>query len=118
MVVDLHEPLCRRLRLPLSNRNAPLFFPAKVDTGRVSSVNGLCRDIAVPLIDDKENNMGEPCGFLPKRQIAQRIAGYRGEPETWPKNSLRGFDEVLRAGARCIETDVITGMPTADAVCD
>lgn len=34
------------------------------------------------------------------------LIGHRGEPETWPENSYQGFEAVLRAGARYIETDV------------
>jgi glycerophosphoryl diester phosphodiesterase len=34
------------------------------------------------------------------------LIGHRGEPETWPENSLAGFEAVLSAGARYIETDV------------
>ena len=34
------------------------------------------------------------------------LIAHRGEPETWPENSLIGYREVLRAGARYIETDV------------
>jgi glycerophosphoryl diester phosphodiesterase len=41
------------------------------------------------------------------------LIGHRGEPETWPENSLAGFREVLQAGARYIETDV---QITADGV--
>ena len=41
------------------------------------------------------------------------LIGHRGEPETFPENSLAGFEAVLRAGAVCIETDV---QITADGV--
>jgi glycerophosphoryl diester phosphodiesterase len=41
------------------------------------------------------------------------LIGHRGEPETWPENSLAGYREVLQAGARYIETDV---QITADGV--
>ena len=41
------------------------------------------------------------------------LIGHRGEPETWPENSLLGFQSVLEAGARLIETDV---QITADGV--
>jgi glycerophosphoryl diester phosphodiesterase len=41
------------------------------------------------------------------------LIGHRGEPETWPENSLTGYREVLQAGARYIETDV---QITADGV--
>jgi glycerophosphoryl diester phosphodiesterase len=34
------------------------------------------------------------------------LIAHRGEPETWPENSLAGFAGVLAAGARYIETDV------------
>ena len=34
------------------------------------------------------------------------LIGHRGEPDTWPENSLAGFEAVLAAGARYIETDV------------
>ena len=34
------------------------------------------------------------------------LIAHRGEPETWPENSLAGFAGVLAAGARHIETDV------------
>jgi len=34
------------------------------------------------------------------------LVAHRGEPETWPENSLAGFASVLAAGARHIETDV------------
>ena len=41
------------------------------------------------------------------------LIAHRGEPETWPENSLTGYREVLRAGARYLETDV---QITADGV--
>jgi glycerophosphoryl diester phosphodiesterase len=41
------------------------------------------------------------------------LIGHRGEPESFPENSLAGFEAVLRAGAACIETDV---QITADGV--
>ena len=41
------------------------------------------------------------------------LIGHRGEPDTWPENSLAGFEAVLSAGARYIETDV---QLTADSV--
>jgi glycerophosphoryl diester phosphodiesterase len=41
------------------------------------------------------------------------LIAHRGEPETWPENSLAGYREVLRAGARYIETDV---QVTADGI--
>ena len=34
------------------------------------------------------------------------LIAHRGEPESWPENSLAGYEAVLRAGARYIETDV------------
>ena len=34
------------------------------------------------------------------------LVAHRGEPETWPENSLAGFDAVLKAGASFLETDV------------
>lgn len=41
------------------------------------------------------------------------LIGHRGEPDSWPENSLAGFAAVLSAGARYIETDV---QLTADSV--
>ncbi|MGB5261785.1 MAG: glycerophosphodiester phosphodiesterase family protein [Gammaproteobacteria bacterium] len=41
------------------------------------------------------------------------LIAHRGEPETWPENSLTGYREVLQAGARYIETDV---QITADGI--
>ena len=41
------------------------------------------------------------------------LIAHRGEPETWPENSLVGYDAVLSAGARYIETDV---QLTADGI--
>lgn len=41
------------------------------------------------------------------------LIGHRGEPESWPENSLRGFQAVLEAGACYIETDV---QITADGI--
>jgi glycerophosphoryl diester phosphodiesterase len=41
------------------------------------------------------------------------LIGHRGEPDSWPENSLAGFEAVLSAGARYIETDV---QLTADSV--
>jgi glycerophosphoryl diester phosphodiesterase len=41
------------------------------------------------------------------------LIGHRGEPESWPENSLTGYREILRAGARYLETDV---QVTADGV--
>ena len=42
------------------------------------------------------------------------LIGHRGEPESYPENSLAGFEAVLAAGARYIETDVqltVDGVP-------
>ena len=41
------------------------------------------------------------------------LIAHRGEPETWPENSLVGYAAVLSAGARYIETDV---QITADGI--
>jgi glycerophosphoryl diester phosphodiesterase len=41
------------------------------------------------------------------------LIGHRGEPSSFPENSLAGFEAVLQAGACCIETDV---QLTADGV--
>jgi glycerophosphoryl diester phosphodiesterase len=41
------------------------------------------------------------------------LIGHRGEPASWPENSYKGFEAVLRAGAQYIETDV---QITADGV--
>lgn len=41
------------------------------------------------------------------------LIGHRGEPESWPENSLLGFQSVLEAGACYIETDV---QITADGI--
>ena len=41
------------------------------------------------------------------------LIAHRGEPATWPENSYQGFEAVLRAGVRYIETDV---QVTADGV--
>ena len=41
------------------------------------------------------------------------LIGHRGEPDNWPENSLAGFEAVLAAGARYIETDV---QLTADGI--
>ena len=41
------------------------------------------------------------------------LIGHRGEPESWPENSLAGYRAILEAGARYIETDV---QITADGV--
>lgn len=42
-----------------------------------------------------------------------RLIAHRGEPDSWPENSLAGFRAVLAAGARYLETDV---QLTADRV--
>jgi glycerophosphoryl diester phosphodiesterase len=41
------------------------------------------------------------------------LIAHRGEPASWPENSYEGFEAVLRAGVRYIETDV---QMTADGV--
>ena len=41
------------------------------------------------------------------------LIAHRGEPETWPENSLVGYEAVLSAGVRYIETDV---QITADGI--
>ena len=41
------------------------------------------------------------------------LIGHRGEPVSWPENSLAGFSAILQAGARYLETDV---QLTADGV--
>jgi len=41
------------------------------------------------------------------------LIGHRGEPESWPENSLAGYRAILEAGARYVETDV---QITADGV--
>lgn len=41
------------------------------------------------------------------------MIAHRGEPVAWPENSLAGYESVLRAGARFLETDV---QITADGV--
>ena len=41
------------------------------------------------------------------------LVAHRGEPSSYPKNSLLGFDAVLRAGATYLETDI---QLTADGV--
>ena len=41
------------------------------------------------------------------------LIGHRGEPGTWPENSLLGFQSVLEAGACYIETDI---QITADGI--
>ncbi len=41
------------------------------------------------------------------------LIAHRGEPASWPENSYQGFEAVLRAGVRYIETDV---QMTADGV--
>jgi glycerophosphoryl diester phosphodiesterase len=46
-------------------------------------------------------------------RVIPELIAHRGEPESWPENSLAGYEAVLRAGARYIETDV---QITADGV--
>jgi glycerophosphoryl diester phosphodiesterase len=42
--------------------------------------------------------------------MKERLIAHRGEPDSWPENSLAGFEAVLAAGARYIETDIqLTG---------
>ena len=41
------------------------------------------------------------------------LIGHRGAPDSWPENSLAGFEAALTAGARYIETDV---QLTADSI--
>jgi len=41
------------------------------------------------------------------------LIGHRGEPVTWPENSLAGYEAILQAGAGYIETDV---QLTADGI--
>ena len=41
------------------------------------------------------------------------LIGHRGEPDSWPENSMAGFEAALSAGARYIETDV---QLTADSI--
>jgi glycerophosphoryl diester phosphodiesterase len=41
------------------------------------------------------------------------LIGHRGEPESYPENSLAGYSAILAAGARYIETDV---QLTADGI--
>jgi glycerophosphoryl diester phosphodiesterase len=48
-----------------------------------------------------------------ERRIQTMLIGHRGEPSSYPENSLLGFEAVLQAGATCIETDV---QLTADGV--
>ena len=45
--------------------------------------------------------------------MTEILIAHRGEPVTWPENSVQGYREVLAAGARYIETDV---QITADGV--
>jgi glycerophosphoryl diester phosphodiesterase len=47
-------------------------------------------------------------------RVIPELIAHRGEPESWPENSLAGYAAVLRAGARYIETDVqitVDGIP-------
>jgi glycerophosphoryl diester phosphodiesterase len=46
-------------------------------------------------------------------RVIPELIAHRGEPESWPENSLAGYEAVLRAGARYIETDV---QITADGI--
>lgn len=41
------------------------------------------------------------------------LIGHRGEPESWPENSLPGFRSILEAGACLLETDI---QITADGI--
>jgi glycerophosphoryl diester phosphodiesterase len=41
-----------------------------------------------------------------ERRMQTILIGHRGEPASYPENSLAGFEAVLQAGAACIETDV------------
>jgi glycerophosphoryl diester phosphodiesterase len=41
------------------------------------------------------------------------LIGHRGAPDSWPENSLAGFEAAISAGARYIETDV---QLTADSI--
>jgi len=45
--------------------------------------------------------------------VIPELIAHRGEPESWPENSLTGYAAVLEAGARYIETDV---QITADGI--
>ena len=45
--------------------------------------------------------------------MKELLIGHRGEPDSWPENSLAGFAAVLSAGARYVETDV---QLTADSI--
>ena len=45
--------------------------------------------------------------------MTARLIAHRGEPVTWPENSLAGYRAVLQAGATLIETDV---QITADGI--
>jgi len=45
--------------------------------------------------------------------VIPELIAHRGEPESWPENSLAGYAAVLEAGARYIETDV---QITADGI--
>jgi glycerophosphoryl diester phosphodiesterase len=48
-----------------------------------------------------------------ERRMQSILIGHRGEPSSYPENSLPGFETVLQAGAAYIETDV---QLTADGV--
>lgn len=41
-----------------------------------------------------------------ERRMQSILIGHRGEPSSFPENSLAGFEAVLKAGAAYIETDV------------
>ncbi|MGB7933169.1 MAG: glycerophosphodiester phosphodiesterase family protein [Gammaproteobacteria bacterium] len=41
-----------------------------------------------------------------ERRMQSILIGHRGEPSSYPENSLAGFEAVLNAGAAFIETDV------------
>ena len=45
--------------------------------------------------------------------MTPELIAHRGEPASWPENSLAGYEAVLQAGARYIETDV---QITADGI--
>jgi glycerophosphoryl diester phosphodiesterase len=55
--------------------------------------------------------MNETMGDAGEHEPAERhmqtiLIGHRGEPSSYPENSLAGFEAVLQAGAAYIETDV------------
>jgi glycerophosphoryl diester phosphodiesterase len=62
--------------------------------------------------------MNETMGDAGEHEPAERhmqtiLIGHRGEPSSYPENSLAGFEAVLQAGAAYIETDV---QITADGI--